>query len=304
MVRKCRKVITILVVIIVIVSGFTVFMLTRTQPVSSIMPKHNLTNESPAEGTVNLTSNSTNNSAASQTTTVNWIGFEIGSTSSITQVSAIIQVPTVYYESYYQFSYYPTVSAWIGLSPNSGGNGAFFMQIGIQGNVSSNGKVYYSMFFGNYGELTYTSIVPNPGDLVEVSITFTGSQYNYVYDDLTNGQRMPSYSYSTATPSYYTQWVVETPFYYNSVFAQLPKFSDIIIEDTDFTSNGVSYSLYNEWNVMTSNRYWISQYPDVSNANSQFFGSPGGSENNLDFMWESSDYSASYIWVESNGKGT
>ncbi len=92
------------------------------------------------------------------------------------------------------------------------------------------------MFFGNYGELTYTSIFPSSGDLVEVSITFTGSQYNYAYDDLTNGQQMPPHSYSTSTPSYYTQWVVETPFYYNSIHAQLPKFSDIIIEDTDFTT--------------------------------------------------------------------
>jgi hypothetical protein len=64
-----RKLLAVIVVVIIIASGFTLFILRREQPISSIMPKHNLTNESPAEGVVN----STNDSAATQTTTVNWI---------------------------------------------------------------------------------------------------------------------------------------------------------------------------------------------------------------------------------------
>lgn len=234
-------------------------------------------------------------SEASQITTVNWIGFEVGSSTEITYISETLYVP-VLGSSYflYDSAYTPDFSSWIGLSAVEGGSNSFFMQTGINSEAYPNYQYSWSVLWGNLGQ-GYYSFSVNPGDSVFLSIKFTGSQYDYYVHDLTTGQ-IGGQTYFSSQPSYYAQWEAETPLFNSQYIAQTPVFSSFTASNLYATVGGCNYSLQYMWNNFPSYRQWLSQYPDVSNANDAF------SNNVITWTWSSCEYSSEWIWLETGGQ--
>ncbi|MDB5167589.1 MAG: Peptidase family [Candidatus Saccharibacteria bacterium] len=201
-------------------------------PIVVPAPSSDVTSLAPAPSTT-----TTNNSGSTTSyTSTNWSGY-LATTGSFTSISGTWTVarPTGNGTST------TSDAAWIGIG---GVSTADLIQVGTDNTVSASGAVTTSAFYELLPAVAspILTMIVQPGDSMQASLSDANGQWTIVITDLTNTQTFTKVvAYSSSLSS--AEWIEEDPFYANGTQVPFDTFGSVNFAGSLTTNNGTSVNL-------------------------------------------------------------
>ena len=210
---------------------------THTQPMVVTIPSTGVDSLKPIPSSGTSTSSTTSSAVATTNyTSTNWSGY-VAVSGTFSAVSASWYVPQVTGNG----STTTADATWVGIGGVSSND---LIQVGTDNTVDASGKVTSVIFYELLPAAAQmvTGFTVSPGDLIQASLTGSGSTWTISATDVTTKQIFKTdVSYASTMSS--AEWVQEDPSYVSGQLVPLDNFGTVNISGGSVTKNGAVMSL-------------------------------------------------------------